>query len=511
MPFAEMVSRFLEGQSVERELETLLDDASGQLQRQHAYLAALSDSDAAAGFSRELEEALASVAEAHELLGLLDEGLQSGSPEMLQRAEEFGLAATRAWEAVNALDEARAVAGGPTPLSSVNRLLYALETADEAALVFDTVGAALRSEIRMVKIALVAARPDPRLQDALQRLLAGLEAIERTMYTEDAEVSALQKAVEQVQEAAFAVHEARLQKGVADVARAGPTPIAALNLALYLVERQATGEEVVAALQPFFQSLPSLLASCEAVAETVEEGRLKEQAVTLHDALVDLEVSVAGFEQAVTGQGGGLEEAADELIEAARSLAESEQALRLLADLEGRVPCVKCGHYNAGDRAACEKCNAVLPKAARENEANIDLVAGQRGVSAAGQPQVQMTENLLRIFNAADRFAEGRLAPEGFLGEVDWLESHLRRSRSVLKLKEGEAHQGVIRDYLRGLDAFEQAVSLLREAGQSGAGELLEAGRRKLWDATGMLQQARASAVEADIPTVSTFESGGRV
>lgn len=256
---------------------------------------------------------------------------------------------------------------------------------------------------------------------------------------------------------------------------ASPRANALLDLAVATVAGHV-GPEWTGDFVAFDEELASLavrigaLARAGATGRTLEEAEgVVREAEAARSALAVLADAVAaGSEEAVRTAGQGL-------VGAINLLARRQRTLGRLAEQEGRTPCVRCGRYNSSERSTCEECGAILPVAARTDESRLDIRVGDEDA-----PTTRMTANLARIFEACEQFYAGALGPEAFLQEVAWLEGLLGRARRM-GLGEGDLAR-------LGQDDFETGLALLRQAGETGDGALLDMGRRMIWEGAGKLQ-----------------------
>lgn len=117
-----------------------------------------------------------------------------------------------------------------------------------------------------------------------------------------------------------------------------------------------------------------------------------------------------------------LEQAEKELKEAAEILHKSLNFFNELADREGKTPCVRCGHYNAPDRKTCEKCGAIVPKAADQvTRSTIQLREGQEQTMVEQDDDNVVPENLAKMFKAVKDVSEGKITLEEFEDTINWL------------------------------------------------------------------------------------------
>lgn len=110
-----------------------------------------------------------------------------------------------------------------------------------------------------------------------------------------------------------------------------------------------------------------------------------------------------------------IQQAEWQLKDAVEILEKSHQVFQDVADREGKTPCVRCGHFNQPERKTCEKCGAILPKAADVSAAStFDLQVGETTLSLDSEDEVTMPENIEMLFNAVNQVSEQEISLEEF-------------------------------------------------------------------------------------------------
>jgi hypothetical protein len=104
------------------------------------------------------------------------------------------------------------------------------------------------------------------------------------------------------------------------------------------------------------------------------------------------------------------------LEEAMKKLYETSKTVFELGDREGKVPCVRCQHYNPSDRKTCEKCGAVLVKSIEDKAQQLDDEIRQILL------EMPATENIRKILEAGDNIIQGNISKEEFSSAVDWMD-----------------------------------------------------------------------------------------
>ncbi|MCL5037201.1 MAG: hypothetical protein M1269_08820 [Chloroflexi bacterium] len=120
-----------------------------------------------------------------------------------------------------------------------------------------------------------------------------------------------------------------------------------------------------------------------------------------------------------------LERSVGRLEEAGGLLAKSYANFQEIAEKEGKIPCIKCHHYNPIGRTKCENCGTPLPQTTSEPSTFSTFNIGEEGSPAAAvmsPGEMVMTDNLKKLFDAANQVAEDQISMDEFLDVVNWLE-----------------------------------------------------------------------------------------
>jgi len=116
-----------------------------------------------------------------------------------------------------------------------------------------------------------------------------------------------------------------------------------------------------------------------------------------------------------------LVQASMKLEEAVKMLNQSGEAFMSIAEREGKVPCIRCSHFNPPERKTCEKCGAVLPVPAESQPART-FEMGEQDEVEQHKEEIVLTENIHRLFDAVNKVSEGQISVEEFQEVVTWME-----------------------------------------------------------------------------------------
>ncbi len=208
----------------------------------------------------------------------------------------------------------------------------------------------------------------------------------------------------------------------------GPTPSTEVNLALSLskdVGAQILGDgplvEVLAGIHKGSEELS--LGLDQLLEAGVESVMLREAMDRALQALDYQQEALADFAEFFTTRlDVTLRSARRKLEESSIQLAAALDNLGELSEREGKVACMRCGHFNPGGRNNCEKCNMPLPNLGQSSSSTFEHA--EEGVSepAIDPQQPILTGNLVRLYTAVNHVFDGTIDGDKFLAEVEWFQ-----------------------------------------------------------------------------------------
>lgn len=207
----------------------------------------------------------------------------------------------------------------------------------------------------------------------------------------------------------------------------GPTPLPEINL---LVNTARDVEHGLIHQNVLIDVLEKVGDSFGQTREELEAADLGPQASALareelervRDAFDELEEAFGEFYEFLDNRElMVLRSAIAKLTEAGKRIATSQESFQKIAEREGKVPCIKCQHYNPSDRHTCEKCGAPLPKMAGTAVSTFET---SEGPAIAAQPDEGpiVTANLYKVYEAANNFLAEQIDSDEFLNTLDWFE-----------------------------------------------------------------------------------------
>jgi hypothetical protein len=204
-----------------------------------------------------------------------------------------------------------------------------------------------------------------------------------------------------------------------------------------------------------------------------------------------------------------LAEAEETLISVLENMKGTMDMFAEIARKENSVTCVRCSQENLLGERSCEKCGALLPVPAGQEEP-ADGVAGQGAPEQGGTGQtVMMGEHVQELFSQAQGVAEGRVSREAFKGTLARLEALLREARGqagqlpeipseglkiVEKTQAEQAREflGRVRElYIQGLKNFEEGLSLMAQCARNGESQAMPEAIKLVWMGATRLQQVQ--------------------
>lgn len=234
----------------------------------------------------------------------------------------------------------------------------------------------------------------------------------------------LTQALDEVASTGEAIRDALDQVNQAAMT-AGPSRLPRTNVLLNHLDahekQETTNETLQAALKSFEEDLAEErqevdhLSGMPSSAKITRLLAVTRGAYQLHDGAIALvrEV-VAGAPRHA--------EARQELLDAAETLADCREEFEAL-DAEGKVLCVRCSAPNPPGQRSCSKCHAQLPAAGLGGTAST-LTVGEDGV-AETDGEMEVTENIVKLFTAVNQVAEGKLSADEFGQVLGWLDGVL--------------------------------------------------------------------------------------
>ncbi len=247
---------------------------------------------------------------------------------------------------------------------------------------------------------------------------------------------AIEEALEAVSVACHQVREKMASLNLA-LMRRGPCRLERTNVFLNIAEayrRQGVpGSVLIEAIENFYQELEEEQKQVEQLASLPNPNHsVLAEVDRIRDAYGEHGEALDGFSDFLeNGDEHSFETARHRLIEASERLSDCKEALAEIAEMEGKVTCVRCGTPNQPGSRVCSQCGAQLPQAAIRtgpSTVNYQEVDGR----VRGGEDFEVTENLLKLFEAVNAVAEGDLSDIEFEEVLIWLDGLLAESLAAL-------------------------------------------------------------------------------
>jgi len=169
------------------------------------------------------------------------------------------------------------------------------------------------------------------------------------------------------------------------------------------------------ALGEFDKALGETHAHYSQLAATTRSGMLTDELQRIGQAMSVLH----GFSEEIsacqtTAAASRLLARYETVVEACNAAAAAFESCQMVLEQSGKIPCVRCHHFNAAGSTQCEACQAALPKVPAT------ATTTTFGVQEGGLVQeMPLTPDLERLFAAVNQIAENEMAADDFLQTVD--------------------------------------------------------------------------------------------
>lgn len=215
-----------------------------------------------------------------------------------------------------------------------------------------------------------------------------------------------------------------------------------------------------------FLELAGLPGQTEAVQQEIEGVR---EAFDLHDDAIAL------FHDILNGDAeeAEFENAKSALIDASEMLSDRKEALETLGESEGKISCVRCGALNDPTFRVCGKCGAQLPQQAGAGVASTVSYQEDDGQASTGEGELEMTDNLERLFTKVNEIAEERCSDEEFEEVLIWMDGLIRGAQSTMpEVPNLLGGQNVTEDLASKIEMLHEALEDERNSMMLGMGEV---------------------------------------
>lgn len=147
----------------------------------------------------------------------------------------------------------------------------------------------------------------------------------------------------------------------------------------------------------------------------------------------------------------------------AKRLSGHKEKLKELEALEGKVTCPRCSTINDSDRQRCSQCGFSLPQNVAATTTTTFQAKEEGGLgNEEATEDLLLTGNLVKLYEAVNAIAEGKLDDAAFITEIEKFETLVNASVNSLPpeptLQDSQQQTAVNQVY----DAFDEGVELFK-------------------------------------------------
>ncbi|MGM9991748.1 MAG: hypothetical protein ACI376_02720 [Candidatus Bruticola sp.] len=268
------------------------------------------------------------------------------------------------------------------------------------------------------------------------------------------------------------------------LATKGDSKLPQVNLIINLAKSWKNGrldkESFLRSLEQFRTSIDDLRREIESLASIPNEcEEIGEQMVACRAAFDDHFKAISMFEAAVEGGEADFYEAVALLNKAADALYASKENFDKIGEQAEKVPCIHCGTYNDPANRSCSNCGARMLSStigSGMQNSTMDFQEDSGQMQYGGE--LVMTKNLVTIFEAVNKVAEGRITGEEYGEVLDWfcklIEDNLINLPPEPELDSSDFNE----EELEQLRVIENQIASSRSEIDNGARAMLEAVER---------------------------------
>lgn len=219
-----------------------------------------------------------------------------------------------------------------------------------------------------------------------------------------------------------------LELEMANAAKDGPTAIPATNVLLATFDNGVDkygAEALMSLAEDYGELMDKYSENFEQAASRPSDSVLVQEEIprTL-DTLDSHYAAIEDLGEALeTGDHSGLADILGRLKATAGQLEESKEVFDTAAQHQANFACPSCGRSNPPENRNCEACGDLLPRQEDAGASSSSTFSVLSGPALEENQQLEMTENVARLFQACDDVADGVISPEQFAAEVTLAES----------------------------------------------------------------------------------------
>jgi len=394
------------------------------------------------GFKIQIQDLETAYSNYDEVLQLLSGYLEDPDVETLKTGEEKLIRAT--WDLTWALQrfDEKYLLSGPSRFNFVNAMIHMAELLKAGALKSDDLPGFVKRTRDFFEKAiqeLDTLKEDPgeegrkKMEEAYRTFIEGAEIYAR--FADSGNPDDLDKGI-----GLFVQAYEMLDKGKGDYQSAKylerPTPSPYINLLLNTFDGIKGGKYPDSILE---DNLDLVKKNYNEMKRQVDKVRslpiasnvISEELPALLKAFENIESGIQEVEGYLAdGDTERLNLAEKSLVVAANELWRLESIFKQVEKTEGKMVCMKCQHPNPVQSRICENCGATLPRFDEDYETYTMQVSETSETQVVNE--VPLTENIARIFGAAEQFAKGEISHEDFESVLAWMEGIVEEGRGEI-------------------------------------------------------------------------------
>jgi ribosomal protein L40E len=307
------------------------------------------------------------------------------------------------------------------------------------------------------------------LKTGYNKFLDGLEELEEAAKTKDNKL--FDKALAIIYESQEIIRNG-YNKFNNDMFLSGPTESPITNLLISTLKNVREGivpkEILEENLEKYQEHLDNMRMDMQGASFLpIEDNMIKDEVESSLDAIdiADEACDIIGS-YLDTGDESELDIAIENLKESTSLLKKALTIFSEASEREGKISCLRCGALNEPANKNCVKCKAVLTK--MPGQGSSTFAVGESGEIKSGNDQdFVMTENLLKLLQAVEKYVNGRIEYDEFDSTLKWMEKLLTdtldESNNIPKINLNMVPQAQRAKVAKQMQVAEEAVALLQE------------------------------------------------
>jgi tetratricopeptide (TPR) repeat protein len=229
-----------------------------------------------------------------------------------------------------------------------------------------------------------------------------------------------------------AYHRAEsLENRMAKAVKGGPTNIPATNALLAILDNgvDALGQDAILSVVEDYGELMDAYTETfeEAASRPTDSALIQEEIPRTLDTLDSHYAAIEELGEAIeNSEFDKLPELIARLTTTAGQLEESNEVFETAAQHQANITCPSCARPNPPENRNCEACGEILPRPEDAGATSSSTFSVLSGPALEENQQLEMTENVARLFQACDDVNDGVITPEQFANELEFASAGLK-------------------------------------------------------------------------------------